>query len=410
MASSPALGRLSSLHELLNQLLQDLPEYQTQQNFLADQPSIGWLFGHSMYLELVWIREKILGDADLSARIRPIFSNGWQPGKDKLLPPKDHLLNWALEIQDHHLSLLANPNMLPPHPWLEDGWLVSYLNQVHAQTYEQMLAALTARSVSQFVDHQFVVSEPLVAHMGEPDAIEVSQGHYRIGAKEREACFDNELPTQVVQLHNYRICKRAVSNAEYLLFMQEGGYSDNTLWSESGWAWKQATQANSPWHWRQDAKQNWFAVGLNGGLPLLSEMPVSGLSWHEARAFCQWADKTQPGYQGAILPHEYQWEAAARTQGMNEHGLAWEWCGNVFEPYDSYEQPADAEMRTLNFGKGNKVRKGGSLHTQPELRRLSLRQWGKAEDRHLLTGLRLVLPPALEQDALYIEQWKKLLV
>ena len=405
MIDPQSLGALANLHELLDQLVQDLPPAEVNRRFAPELPSMGWLLGRSVYLELHWLREKLLVDEDLARRVRHIFAGTEHPTpeQERLLPPRDHLLNWAMEIQDHHLSLLANPGRLPDHPWLRNGWIVDYLVQVHGQIYERMLSVRQARAVARGGGYQ--VAEPLQAALPAPDTLEIPQGHYRIGAREG-VVFDNEQPMQLVELRNFRIMRRPVDNAAWLAFMEAGGYREPSFWSEEGWSWK--GEAVSPRHWRRDDAGHWYAIGLNGPMPLLADQPVSGISWYEAEAFANWLSSGVEGFQGAILPHEYHWEAAARIGGMEEIGRVWEWCANPPAPYADYEQPVDPEMIS-HFDDQARVLRGGCLHTQPRLRRPSLRHWGPPTSPWLFSGLRLVLPPALEEEALYREQWRHFL-
>ncbi|WP_456373676.1 formylglycine-generating enzyme family protein [Thiolapillus sp.] len=408
MIAPTSLGALSTTHELLTQLAEDLPARDLNRRWHADLPSMGWLLGRSIYLELYWLRERLQGDDDLSKRVRHIFASPLPPtaGQDAALPPKEHLLNWALEIQDQHLTLLANPGMLPDHPWLENGWLVDYLLQVHGLIYEKMLSVRHARAVRRNDGYQ--VHDPLQARLPVPDTTEISQGHYRIGAREG-VVFDNEQPLQMVEMRNFRICKQPVDNAAWLAFMEDYGYRNDEFWDEAGRKWRDANQARHPWHWRQDDNRNWYAIGINGPLPLVAEMPVSGISWHEAQAFAYWASARTEGFRGAILPHEYHWEAAARIGGLQGAGQVWEWCSNSLHPYRDYEAPVDPEMRTREFDGQHMALRGGCIHTQPSLRRISLRSSGLPQAGYQFSGLRLILPPALEEEALYIEQWQKFL-
>ena len=121
--------------------------------------------------------------------------------RDRALPPQDHLLNWALEIFGHHLTLLANPGMLPEHPWLQDGWLPAWLAQQHALSYERMLSTMTAWRLDREAD-EFLVEQPLEARRPQVDAVRIDQGHYRIGAR-KGVVLDCELPTQMVELHSF---------------------------------------------------------------------------------------------------------------------------------------------------------------------------------------------------------------
>ena len=47
--------------------------------------------------------------------------------------------------------------------------------------------------------------EPLKPHQPNGLAKEMPQGHYRIGARDLPAAYDNELPPQAVELSSFRI-------------------------------------------------------------------------------------------------------------------------------------------------------------------------------------------------------------
>ena len=408
MIKPQSLGALSSIQRLVTQLVEDLPAEDINRKYHPDLPGIGWLLGRSIYLELWWLREKILGDDDLSKRVRQFFARPLPRSaqQEQQLPPKEHLLNWALEVQDEHLSRLANPALLPDHPWLKNGWLVDYLVQVHGRIYEQMLSVRHARAVAQEKEHH--VQQPLRASPPVADSTEVSQGHYRIGARDG-VMFDNEQPMQMVEMRNFRISNKPADNAAWLAFLEDGGYTQNEYWSKQGRNWKQRHSITRPWHWRQDQDGNWYALGLNGPMDLLPDLPVSGVSWHEARAYANWAAARIEGFSGAVLPHEYHWEAAARIGALQNGGNVWEWCSNFLHPYQDYEAPVDPEMRTREFAGEYPALRGGCIHTQAALRRISIRSAGPADAGYLFSGVRLVFPPALEEEALYIEQWQKFL-
>ena len=68
---------------------------------------------------------------------------------------------------------------------------------------------------------------------------------------------------------------------------------------------------------------------------------------------------------GAVLQHEYQWEVAARTGAISD------------------------------FSEGPYTLRGGCLHTQPALRRASLRQGAPVDLQAGFCGARLVFPPGV---------------
>ena len=93
-----------------------------------------------------------------------------------------------------------------------------------------------------------------------------------------------------------------------------------------------------------------------------------------------------------MLPHEYQWELAARTGLLTQFGRAWEWCVNRFHhDFQPFPSP-ETSQRALE--RGHYSLKGGSLRTQPSLGRPNFRNQAPPAHRHLFAWARLVLPPA----------------
>ena len=387
-----SLGALSSVQNLLMQLVESLPARDCSRRFDDELPSAAWLLGRAVYLELHLLRGGVMSDHDLASRVQNLFADA-EPAAtiDAQLPPQDHLLNWASEIFDQHLTWLANPGQLPPHPWLDQSWLVWHLAQRLGVVYEQMLAGMTARSAHR-ERGEFRVGNVLTPQLPCDDSCRIEQGHYRIGAREG-AVMPNEQPAQVVELNAYRINRRPVNNAEYLAFISDGGYRDDAWWDDDGIAWRAGQRAQAPWQWRRDAQGDWFEIGVNGAMDLHAQAPVTGLSAYEARAFAAWAAARGDGLSGAVPQHEYQWEVAARLGELHETGRSWEWCANSFHTYPAYEQPAEPALEPCAGDDTRIMLRGGCLHSQPSIRRSTFRYCAAPDRRTLFAGLRLVMPP-----------------
>ncbi len=388
------LGQLSVLHQMMAHLLESVPEADACRSYHPALPPLAWLYGRAAYLETYWLREVVQGEADMSARVRPLFGRGVQHDAALMaqLPPRDHLLNWALELQEHNLTLLANPALLPDHPLVREGRLLPLIVQQEAALCELMLVQLSERGLSEAYDYR--VSTPLQAQAPSEEHADVQQGHYRIGAKADDpAGLDNERPTQVVELHAFRIDRHPVRNGAWLGFMLDGGYERQEFWSEAGWQWRRQ-HAPRPHHWRQDGTGQWYGVGLNGPFDLVAEDAVSGLGLHEAQAYANWAAAQGGLLAGAVLQHEYQWEVAARTEAISDYGRVWEWCANPFHPYTGYRAPEQAEAAEPDFEAGHHALRGGSLHTQRVQRRTSYRNHAAPDQRCWFSGTRLVFPPS----------------
>ncbi len=206
----------------------------------------------------------------------------------------------------------------------------------------------------------------------------VSEGEYSIGGK-APAAYDNELPAHTTHLKAFSIAATPVSNADYLAFMQGEGYRQRQYWNDAGWDWLQASGTLAPQHWRF-GKAGWYGIGLDGAYSLASQAPAMGVNYYEAIAFARYA--------AARLPHEYEWETAARLQLLQQAGQVWEWCANPFHPYAGFTAFPYAGYSSPWFGDHYALR-GGSLFTRAPLRRASFRNFYLPDKRHIFSGLRL---------------------
>lgn len=194
--------------------------------------------------------------------------------------------------------------------------------------------------------------------------------------------FDSETPRHRVFLEPYRIADRLVSNAEWLRFIEAGGYRDPLLWMSDGWAACQAEGWEAPlhWHWREEG---WQQFGLGGLRPLDPAASVRHVSWYEAEAFARWAGKR--------LPTEAEWEAASELPGFRDaEGIAWQWTGSAYRPYPGF-RPWEGAIGEYNgkFMVGQMVLRGGSMATSPGHTRATYRNFFPPGARWQFTGLRL---------------------
>jgi len=77
---------------------------------------------------------------------------------------------------------------------------------------------------------------------GLPDIVwcEVPAGPFLMGSDEAKdpQAYDEELPQHEVTLLAYSVSKYPVTNAQYRLFVEGGGYEEPHYWTPDGWAWR----------------------------------------------------------------------------------------------------------------------------------------------------------------------------
>ena len=75
-------------------------------------------------------------------------------------------------------------------------------------------------------------------------------GIHAIGHDGEGFCFDNETPRHKELIADVRIARHLVSNADWLEFIDAGGYETPSLWLSDGWAAVQAEGWRAPGYWR----------------------------------------------------------------------------------------------------------------------------------------------------------------
>jgi ergothioneine biosynthesis protein EgtB len=210
----------------------------------------------------------------------------------------------------------------------------------------------------------------------------IEAGTYTVGHDGDGYCFDNERPRHQVYLQPVRIARSLVTNAEWLDFMNDGGYANPALWLSDGWAAVQNEGWAAPGYW-QECDGRWSQLTLAGLNPVDPAAPVRHVSYYEADAFARWA--------GKHLPTEAEWEVAARQCGLNDaFGIVWQWTRSAYSPYPGFAA-CDGALGEYNgkFMINQMVLRGSSLATPDGHSRVTYRNFFYPGARWQFTGLRL---------------------
>lgn len=378
-------------------LLQQLATYQSEmvnlcrtagsdynQQYHPDISPVGWHLGHCVFTESYWIHERFLADSACDDSLHRLYNprNSGKETRGPLLPPQDDLCNWAKKTQhENHRALENHGSYRDEMHLMDNNFLLHFLIQHYAQHLETIQLAF-AQATKSNLEHKVTVSPNPLSHQVERLTTKpLPAGEYTVGTHGERLPYDNEYPSHTVELPGCHIMQHPVSNADYLHFMECGGYREKRYWSAAGWRWKEDNCITHPAYWRQNDDGQWMVVDHRGCTPLDPKVPVCGLSYYEAAAF---ANRL-----GGRLPHEHEWEAAFNNGLLQDCGLVWEWCRNSFFPYagfrawpyDGYSVPYfDGEHFTL---------KGGSILTRPVIKRPGFRNYYQADKNFLYAGMRL---------------------
>ncbi len=210
----------------------------------------------------------------------------------------------------------------------------------------------------------------------------LNEGIFTVGHADDSFHFDNEKPAHRALVGPVRLARNLVTNAEWLAFMEAGGYATPTLWLMDGFAVVGSEDWQAPGYWRKVDGQ-WRAMTPGGLKPVDLSAPVCHVSYYEADAFARWS--------GKHLPTEMEWEVAARAGHLNDaFGIVWQWTRSAYAPYPGY-RAIEGALGEYNgkFMVNQLVLRGSSLATPVGHSRITYRNFFYPHHRWQFTGLRL---------------------
>ncbi|MBB1399424.1 ergothioneine biosynthesis protein EgtB [Pseudoalteromonas sp. SG44-8] len=206
-----------------------------------------------------------------------------------------------------------------------------------------------------------------------------------IGATEQTFSYDNERPTHEVLIQPFKFANRLTTNAEYLAFIQDGGYQNPEHWLSDGWAQINNARQTAPLYWHK-VNNEWFEFTLAGLQPLALNEPLSHVTFYEANAFAH--------YSQARLPTEFEWESVANSNAAQTitqlTDNCWQWTNSAYLPYPGFKPIAGvAGEYNGKFMANQMVLRGGCKLTPQNHLRLTYRNFYYPHQAWMRSGIRL---------------------
>ena len=384
-----------------------------------------WDLGHIAHFEELWLVRNLEGPVEFG-EMPGIYNPFEHPRRVRGaldLPGRDEVLEILAEVRQRVLEKIETLDLEAGDPLLRDGYVYAMVAQHEYQHNETILQTLQLKLGEPYrAARSVVVPEPRLS-VAVGSMVRFPGGAVPVGTNDRRVAYDNERPQHHVELRPFSIDVAPVTNAQYLEFMEDGGYRRRELWSDAGWAWKESDNADSPKYWSRDGS-TWHSRMFDRTGPVDPRRPVCHVTYHEAEAYARWAGKR--------LPNEFEWEAAASFDpATGEHRLfpwgnepwtpdkanldqlsfdtapvgayplnvsplgcygmigdVWEWTSSDFAGYPGYQTFPYPEYSEVFFGTEYKVLRGGSFATRPGAIRNTFRNWDYPIRRQIFSGFR----------------------
>ena len=202
--------------------------------------------------------------------------------------------------------------------------------------------------------------------------------------------WDNEYGQSKRYCPSFQAAKYLTSNAEFLAFVEAGGYQDAKYWLEEGLEWLHYTKAKHPIFWIRNG-YDWKLRLMTTEIDMPWSWPAE-VNYHEAKAFCNW-QSVQLG-KPVRMPSEYEWYALYEYSGLSDDkvtssmqsnlfldhfaspcpvnqfahgdlydvvGNVWQWTETPIFPFDGFKvHPLYDDFTTPTYDGRHNIIKGGS--------------------------------------------------
>ncbi|MFI5118894.1 MAG: SUMF1/EgtB/PvdO family nonheme iron enzyme [Thermoanaerobaculia bacterium] len=398
-----------------------LPEDAWFENPIPVRHPFVFYEGHLAAFSVNTLVKGALGRPGVDAMLERLFERGIDPkdegeGATFAWPERERVNDYVRRAEtaiEDAITTVVNDATRDPDPGRSEALHAIVEHELmHQETLLYMLRELPTAAKRRPVD-----LEPLKV-AGAPPAgrsVAIPAGCATLGLDRESATFawDNEFPRVASDVPGFEIDVFPVTNADFLEFVDAGGYRDGSFWSESDFNWIRAEGMAHPHAWARRGN-GWWCRAMFEDVPLPLAWPV-WVSRAEADAYAR--------FRGRRLPTEAEWHRAAfgRPDGRENAlpwgdgsadaqrgnfgvarfdpvpvdsfpsgasafgvqdlmGNGWEWTASAFEPFPGFRPMVSYPRYSADFFDGeHAVLKGGSPVTAAPLVRRSFRNWFRTQ-------------------------------
>ena len=210
-----------------------------------------WDLAHIGHQEELWLLRTLHGEQPTERRFDDIYNACEHERSERaelgLLEPADAYA-YVDHVRERVFRRLPDERFPDGEPLRRGGYAYHMVIQHEHQHNETMLQAFQVRDD---LVHPFAELWRPARAEGRKTTISLDAGEFTMGTDEVGWAYDNEQRAHVRHVDAYAIDSHPVTNADYVRFVEAGGYADPGLWSDAGRRWLADEGETHPMFWRR---------------------------------------------------------------------------------------------------------------------------------------------------------------
>ena len=329
-----------------------------------------WEFGHLIWFHEFWVhRHGLVSNPSLLTASDTLFNSSEIIHNDRWqaqIPTIDVLMNYFSDVMELTFAILRSESLSPEQAYFIQ--LALYHEDMHNEAFAYMWQSLGYV----WPLEQSLGSIAVQKDNFEPYYLNFPKIQLQLGSSSNMGfIFDNEKWQHEVLVPRFSISSHAVSNGEYLEFLESNVHLGVS------------PIEHQPAYWKKEGDL-WLERVFDQWLMMDPKAPVRHISAHNAEQYCVW--------RGVRLPTEN--ELSVLMTASNAHWLhssLWEWTSSIFNPFEGFSPDPYFDYSAPWFDGKHRVLKGWSAHTPKYLRRSQFRNFYLPSRSDFFCGFRTCL-------------------
>ncbi len=394
-------------------------------------------FGHTA----TFFINKLVASNIIHERINPEFESMFAIGVDEMnwddmdtthysWPEVDKVRQYRNEVRKRVDALITDIPLSLPIQQEDPMWIILMgieHERIHLETSSVLHRQLPITSIK---DNGFFPRCDEISDACQNEMVSIEGSTIRLGKERTHHLYgwDNEYGKKEVEVASFKTSKFLVSNGEFLDFVNDGGYDNDSYWDEEGLEFLNMRKVSSPVFWVDHGDGSFGYRAMFEEMPMPLSWPVD-VNYLEAKAFCRWKSKKEN--KEYRLLSEAEWYRLHQRAGLTDvpefddrraninfrywasscpvnkfafgdlydvMGNVWQWTESHMDAFEGFEvHPAYDDFSVPTFdGKHNLIKGGSWASTGNELMKHSRYAFRRHFYQH--AGFRYVEGNELEKE------------